>query len=217
MLSAMSGRFVVFAVIAGLLVGGCGGSVGDPPPPSPSVRPTALPTSPASSAAPPAPATPTVPADVPTTGPNLRVKGERPPVMPVAATAHTRAGAVAFAEFFIKTMDWGYASVSSTYMRHYFTEACTICDGLADGIDGIRQKHQHVYGNRFSIKPGNVADGGRNAAQYSIDVNCDVTSGEITDGQGQFVDGQPALHIVERVGLRWYGDKWMVVSLLAVV
>ena len=60
-----------------------------------------------------------MPADVPRTGPNTR-KGEQPPVMPVAATKHTADGAKAFAEFFIKTIDWGYATTSSAYMRHYF-------------------------------------------------------------------------------------------------
>ena len=61
-------------------------------------------TSPSGSAA------PTVPADVPTTGPNLLHPGERPPVMPALATQHTPEGAVAFAKFFIQTIDWGFAT-----------------------------------------------------------------------------------------------------------
>jgi hypothetical protein len=217
MLSAMSGRFVAFVMIAGLLAG-CGGSVGDRPHTGPvSSVPTADPTTSVTHSAPPSPARPTIPADVPRTGPNLKYKGEQPPVMPVAATQHTQAGAVAFAEFFIKTMDWGYASVSSTYMRHYFTAACKICDGLADGIDGIRQKHQHVYGNRFDTSASTAMAGGANGAEYSTDVKCEVTSAEIVDSRGMFVDGQPALSVVERVGARWSHDQWTAVSLAAIV
>ncbi len=79
-------------------------SPSDPVTSVPSSTPTSVtPTTPT------APATPTVPADVPTTGPNTK-PGEQPPVMPVAATKHTPDGAKAFAEFFIKTIDWGYAT-----------------------------------------------------------------------------------------------------------
>lgn len=217
MLSAMSGRFVSFALIAGLLLAGCGGSAGRDPAPSSAARSSGPPASSVAHSPPPSPAAPTVPADVPTTGPNLRFAGEKPPVMPVAATQHTRAGAVAFAEFFIKTMDWGYASVSSAYMRHYFAASCKICDGLADGIDGIASKNQHVYGNRFTLSPAPpVVAGGLNAAEYSVQMTYDVTSGEITDSRGLFVEGQPAVALTNRVGVRWINDRWLAVALSVV-
>ncbi len=91
---------------------------------APSSTPPTTPPTHSTSATSDPPASPAVPADVPRTGPNTR-KGEKPPVMPVLATKHTAAGAQAFAEFFIKTIDWGYATTSSAYMRHYFEQSCS--------------------------------------------------------------------------------------------
>ena len=63
--------------------------------------------------------------------------------MPVAATKHSAAGAQAFAEFFIKTIDWGYATTSSAYMRHYFMHACSGCARLRDAIS-IEQRSTDI-------------------------------------------------------------------------
>ena len=213
MLTAMSGRFVALAVIAGMLLAGCGSSGGAAPRTTRAVAATSTSSTSPVAPSPPPPGPPTVPADVPTTGPNLKYRGEKPPVMPALATQHTRSGAVAFAEFFIRTMDWGYASVSSTYMRHYFTADCKICAGLADGIDGIRRKHKRVYGNRLTIRPGSTTQiGGSYSADYGVAVTYQVTSGEITTDRGEFVEGEPSLTLSDRLFLRWFTDHWAVVA-----
>ena len=49
------------------------------------------------------------PAGPATTGPNVR-PGERPPVMPPAAKQHTQEGALAFAGYFIRALDWSIAT-----------------------------------------------------------------------------------------------------------
>jgi Family of unknown function (DUF6318) len=81
--------------------------------------------------------TPTVPplypADVPLTGHNVRA-GERPPVYPAAAKVHSQAGANAFAEFFMQTLDWAYATTNPSYMKHYYGPTCGLCNGIATGI-----------------------------------------------------------------------------------
>ncbi len=96
------------------------------------------------------PPRPTVPPDVPRTGPNIR-KGEKPPVLPVAATRHTADGAKAFAEFFIKTIDWGYATTSSAYMRHYFEPTCIGCASVRSGLSTRpASSDRHFIGGRIS-------------------------------------------------------------------
>lgn len=99
---------------------------------------------------------PTVPKDVPTTGPNIAYKGEKPPVMPVAATKHTAEGAKAFAEFYLQTIDWGYATTSSAYMRHYFVKTCDVCLYMADDLDNTRAKRLHYLGDRFKLTGSSV-------------------------------------------------------------
>src|SRR4051794_15205328 len=104
---------------------------------------------------PPRPVTPTLPADVPKTGPNTR-PGEKPPVVPLEATQHTGRGAQAFAEFFIKTIDWGYATTSSAYMRHYFTKSCIGCRSTAEALDKAARAKHHFVGDRFTLDSATV-------------------------------------------------------------
>ena len=73
------------------------------------------------------------PADVPLTGHNVK-PGEKPPRYPAAATARTQAGANAFAEFFMRTLDWAYATTNPSYMKHYYGPTCGLCNGIATGI-----------------------------------------------------------------------------------
>jgi hypothetical protein len=150
------------------------------------------------------PARPTVPADVPRTGPNTR-KGEKPPVMPLAATKHTAAGAQAFAEFFIKTIDWGYATTSSAYMRHYFTSSCIACVSTARALDRADELHRHFIGDRFAIRQ--VARAGR----LSVSVHFDVTAVETVTKRGRPVGGYPALsNFREQLFVRWHISRWIV-------
>ncbi len=102
-----------------------------------------------------------MPADVPTTGPNLVRKGERPPVMPLVATKHTPAGAVAFAKFFELTIDWGYATTSTAYMRHYYEPTCVTCKSIQLGLDRAAAKHRRFVGGRMAISSASSRIGQR--------------------------------------------------------
>jgi hypothetical protein len=159
-----------------------------------------------------APATPTVPADVPTTGPNAKA-GEAPPLMPLAATKHTPAGARSFAAFFIKTIDWGYATTSASYMRHYFTSACVECSNAANALDKARQRHHRYIGDRFMItRTGSASPRG---AAFTVTVTFDVSSVEVVDAHNKFVDGDAALTgYRETISLGWRPSGWLVIKMV---
>jgi hypothetical protein len=153
-----------------------------------------------------------VPADVPTTGPNLLHKGERPPVMPELATEHTPAGAVAFAKFFIRTIDWGFATTSGTYMRHYFTKSCVECASHADGLDNTRKAGEYYLGSRFRITAADSKPAG--GADASVSVTFDLTSAEVLTNRGAFVDGDVAHTDQSRqFWLTWTSDGWRVINM----
>lgn len=212
-------------LIVGLAAAGCtssGGSKSSPPsvssdpstpasssavtstaPPSPTVSPTPTRT---------APATPTVPPDVPTTGPNMK-PGEKPPVMPLVATTHTPAGAKAFAEFFIRTIDWAYATNSAKYMRHYYEASCIECRSAADAVDKAVREGHHFIGDRFTIRRSAVLNSSN--ASTVVDVYFDVSAAEVVDGKGRFVDGLGALNNYrERITTAWRPSGWMVTDML---
>jgi hypothetical protein len=153
----------------------------------------------------------TVPADVPTTGPNAR-RGEKPPVMPLAARRHTRAGARAFAVFFIETIDWAYASTSTSYMRHYVRPSCIECRNVADAIDRDRAQDHHFLGGRFTVR--HVAVGyGRNGV--CIQLTLAITAVEVVTARGNYVGAEQAhaaLH--EDLFLQWFSPAWLVVRMV---
>jgi hypothetical protein len=217
----MRGAFATFAVIAAVILAGCTSTPGHPDPttaatPAPTTTPVVSdPPDTGSAPTSPPPVTGTdIPTDVPTTGPNLRHKGERPPAMPLLATQHTRAGAVAFAQFFELTIDWAYATTSTTYMRHYYTHSCVTCRSIQLGLDNAAKKGRHFIGGRMTIT--NAVDKGvdtRYGAERRVSVTYRLTAVEVVDKSGRFVDGGPAVTMDDNVWLSWISGRWMAVEL----
>jgi hypothetical protein len=147
-----------------------------------------------------------VPPDVPTTGPNLTAANERPPVMPVEATQHTPAGARAFAIFFIKTIDWGYATMSGAYLRHFSSSHCATCLSLAHDLDDDR-RNGHVYiGGRSKIRGTERGPAGRLHSQI---VRVSATSFEEMSRIGKPVAADPAYpNLRYVVWFSWSARGW---------
>ena len=165
----------------------------------------------------PTPSQLTVPADVPTTGPNLNHPGEKPPVMPLLATQHTPAGAVAFAKFFELTTDWGFATTSSAYMKHYMQPTCLDCLSIRDGLDRAAMAHEHYVGDRLTITHAATRSGPPpRGADSGVDVTYDVTSAEVLTSHNAYVDAEPAAKAQDLLWLSWRKDGWTVVQLVPV-
>jgi Family of unknown function (DUF6318) len=187
----------------------------DPPiiasaPSDPSTTPISPPA--AGSSSPTHPGRPTVPADVPRRGPNMRT-GERPPVMPVLATQHSAAGAAAFARFFIHTIDWGYATTSSAYMRHYFRPSCIECENVAHALDRAHMLGRTFIGDRFTLRSSRSVVPTRPNMDHVV-VRFDVNSAEVVSKTGKFITGEAALpDYGEHVTLRWSSGSWDIVEM----
>jgi hypothetical protein len=131
--------------------------------------------------------------------------------MPLAARRHTRAGARAFAVFFIETIDWAYATTSTTYMRRYFVPTCIACVSTAAAVDRARRLGRHFIGDRFTIR------GARSlplASPVGAVVAFDTESVEVVDSRGRYVDALEALALQERVYLHWSADGWSVKKMI---
>ena len=161
----------------------------------------------------PAPATPTLPADVPTTGPNTK-RGERPPVMPIEATKHTAAGARAFAEFYLRALDWGYATMSGAYIRHYSAPKCTSCRSVADQLDAARRAGHRYIGGRSTVLRAHPGRGGAFRSQI---VAIDSTAFEEVDRAGKFVTADVAYRGQQfDCKLTWRESRWAVTDILII-
>ena len=218
-------RALALAVAAVLCCAACSATAAQTPPSATTAPPTTAPrttSAPAPSSTPRVaapttaapPAVPAVPGDVPRTGPNTR-PGETPPVMPMLATQHSAAGARAFAEFFIKTIDWGYATTSSTYMRHYFEPTCIQCRNVELFLNTARSKGDHYLGGRIAVvdavtKP--LAPPARDVAEVSMHVN--ISSSEVLNRSGRVKGEDVAYNSLSEVAqLKWNPNGWKVVDL----
>ena len=134
------------------------------------------------------------PADVPLTGHNVR-PGERPPVYPAAAKAHTQDGANAFAEFFMRTLDWAYATTNPSYMKHYYGPTCGLCSGIATGIAKTAAEQEWYEGGRLRIRSSRNASIGEVTAPagFCTTVIVDIGTSSVTDRSGKIFTGQGAL------------------------
>lgn len=156
-----------------------------------------------------------MPADVPTTGPNVSGPAERPPVEPILATQHSAAGAKAFAEFFIRTIDWGFATMSGAYIRHFSAPECDSCASLANGIDKDRRAGDRYIGGRTTVRSSRVlAHPVASGAQITVSVVVDVQAFEQMAHGGKPVTAEGAHHgETFEVSLRGVSSGWQVVKL----
>jgi hypothetical protein len=193
------GRPAPTSASPGVTASGTGGSTGSP-----------------ARSGPTGPPPPSVPADVPTTGPNLLHPGETPPLMPLAATQHTQAGAVAFAKFFIQTIDWGYATTSSAYMKHYFGPGCRACNTFSSAISSARSKNERFEGGHLTIRSAQSRSLQPGDSAVTIDLLVDITTFARLNQHGVFLDGEPAqTGISFELETRWAHGGWFVEDLRA--
>jgi hypothetical protein len=176
-----------------LLITGCTGEAA----PNTSTVPPAS-SAPSTSAAPtsarPTPTARPYPADVPLTGHNVK-PGEKPPLYPAAARARTQAGANAFAEFFMRTLDWAYATTNPSYMKHYTGPSCGLCNGLATGISKTGAEHLWYLGGRLTVHPATATPIGpvTAPADFCSTAVVDITATTVVDKTGKIYNGQGAL------------------------
>ena len=163
-------------------------------PPSTSASASAAPTSSVSVSASPTPSARPYPADVPLTGHNVK-PGEKPPLYPAAARARTQAGANAFAEFYMRTLDWAYATTNPAYMKHYIGPSCGLCNGLATGISKTAALKHWYLGGRLTIHRATATPIGpvTAPADYCSTIIVDITATSVVDKTGKVFNGQGAL------------------------
>jgi hypothetical protein len=137
-------------------------------------------------------------------------------VLPVLATQHSAAGARAFAEFFIKTIDWGYATIDEHYIQHYSDAGCTGCNAFVHGIAVARAGKHRYIGGRITVVSASTSQRRARGADTTILVGFNILSFEEVTRSDRFVRADVA-HTGERfeVSLGWVQDRWLVRELTA--
>jgi hypothetical protein len=131
-------RFAGIVAILAMLVAACGGS-GKSPKPTPSA--------PASS--PPTTALSTAPTGPLTTGPGVQ-PGEKPPVLSDAARQHTSAGALLFADYYVRALDWSVATNDTYLLEQISAPSCTACQRNINAAAALRRQGAIEKGGRIT-------------------------------------------------------------------
>jgi hypothetical protein len=155
-----------------------------------------------------------VPADVVTTGSNVRT-GETPPVMPIEATKHTAEGAKAFATFYVRVIDWGEATVSASYMRHYTSVECSSCGPFLEGFASDHSAGHRRVGGRITVRSSRLSPKPlQHDADYTALVVFDVSAFQEFSRSGKVLESD-ARHLEEQfeVSIGWFARMWQAVDL----
>jgi hypothetical protein len=147
------------------------------------------------------------------TGPNVR-PGEKPPTLDPVGRTNTNAGALAFGDYWMRTLEWGYATTDSTLAKSVFSRACGDCARFVKIFDTARDDGVHFRGGRTAVLRSLLQPNDHhNGATAVDDITVSIGALQAIDSRGRVVESDPAHpRVVYRVWLRWRADSWTVVE-----
>jgi hypothetical protein len=158
------------------------------------------------------PTTPTNPPPI-STGANVR-PGEKPPSLSSVGKTNTPAGALAFSDYWTRTLDWGYATTDSALAKSAFAEVCTGCARFVKIFDNARANGVHFRGGRSNVISSELQPNDHhNGATAVDDISISIGALQAVDANGQVVETNPEHpRVVYRVWLQWKATSWKVVD-----
>ncbi|MCU1656526.1 MAG: hypothetical protein JWO57_1182 [Pseudonocardiales bacterium] len=159
----MRTRYLAIAAVVTILAPACtsGAStvIASPTPPGSSApsSPLTSPTSLSSLSSPPVEPSPTRTGPL-VTGPGVQ-PGEKPPTLPAEAKHHTPAGALSFAEYYFKALDWSTATNDPYLVEQISRRTCQACRRVINSLDDLRAKGQRLLGGRITLVSAKLVTG----------------------------------------------------------
>jgi hypothetical protein len=197
-------------VVVTLVAAACNGGAPTPPPSSSVASVAAAPSTAAPSSRAPS-SRPTGPA---TTGPNVR-PGERPPAMPAAAKQHTQEGALAFAGYFIRALDWSIATIDTTSLDAVSAPECKACHSYITELNRLQVEGGRIRGGRITLRSASADPGRRDRpSEYQIVVSyVQDPDYVIRPSSLPAPDGTASKTYRSFVLVRWIATGWQTVEL----
>ncbi len=173
--------------------------------PGSSTAPTSTtPTAPSTSASP----------SVATTGPNVR-PGEKPPMLSKYGAMNTRLGSLEFGNYWMRAVDWAYATMDTALARSIMSSKCTGCNKLLSlDIDKLAASGSYYRGGRIAILESTIQPNiPHNGSTAIIDVTVDQAALTSYTRAGEVVDRSPdSGRVTFRTWIAYAGDHWLVVD-----
>jgi hypothetical protein len=96
--------------------------------------------------------------------------GEKPPVFDRRFLTHDQGGAIAFAAYFYKALDWSFATNNANLLRPISSPTCTACQSFVHAIDGVVADGGYSTGARLNVLSFAPKSGGEFKADYVVAV-----------------------------------------------
>ena len=116
-------------------------------------------------------ATPTpTPTGPKTTGAGVR-PGEHPPVLDAIAKQHSSTGAIEFAVYYIKALDWSLATTDPYLLKQISAPGCKACEGYIKALSELAAQGGAVRGGRITFRSSRLLDStGDVTADYIVEM-----------------------------------------------
>ena len=105
-----------------------------------------------------------------TTGAGVR-PGEKPPVLDAIAKEHSSTGALEFAVYYIKALDWSLATTDPYLLKQISAPGCKACEGYVNALNELAAQGGTVQGGRIHFRSSRLFGGtGDVTADYIVEV-----------------------------------------------
>ena len=146
------------------------------------------------------------------TGPNVR-PGEKPPVLPEAAKEHSPAGALAFATYFIKALDWGFATNDAYLVEKISSASCQACKRNISALDKLNHDHGIERGARVHLVSGRLVTGDfRYKSELVAEIQLRQDRAVISRPSSAPTTIQPENPYTSLVFVSWQSGHWIIVE-----
>jgi hypothetical protein len=179
---------------------------------------SALATTPTTTTPPTSASTPTATA-VPTattpllTGAAVR-PGEAPPTIDTYVNHDNSSGALAFAAYFYKALDWSIATTNPDLLRPISAQSCTACNSYIQGLDALASAGGYSEGGRIQATSFEITEGNVVKADYVVEVTIHQRVEVIVSPGGPPSTYPPkADPLTTYIYMDWRGAGWQVVDL----
>lgn len=139
--------------------------------------------------------------------------GEKPPVMDPQAKQHNPAGALTFAEYYIKAFDWGTATSDPYLVSQISAPSCMACRRYIAELDELRSKNGHVEGGRTTVLSDRLVTGSFKAkSDYVVQFKIKEDSVVLVSPSAPPSTTAPASTSVSLVFVSWVRGRWQIIE-----
>jgi hypothetical protein len=144
-----------------------------------------------------------------TTGPGVK-PGEKPPTLPPEGRVHDNQGALFFAQYFIKIIDWSLATTDPSLIGPLSAESCVTCASYVSRLEKLRADGGYLTGGRLTITseavvPGASASQSDTVVEFEISQEIDVVH---RPSAAPSTESRAHPNFSMRVYVSWTNETW---------